>query len=205
MPRIRRFLKENRVQHIISTLYHPLSNRLAERVIQIIKRGLKRVTTRGMSALFAEVLFTNSVLPYSTTGNSPVKLMLGCQICTKLNLVCPNTAGRVGEWQEAQKAVHNSRARSRAFKPGDKVYIKNYWSAMATRRGCEDYRTSVIDRLVEGWGVVTRTNCVLEKEMGKQQSMRHTTHRMMMLSYKLVQRQRIVHWQHLMSVSLLFL
>ena len=44
------FLQDNGVKHITSSPYHPASNRLAERAVQIVKRGLKKVTS-GLLAL----------------------------------------------------------------------------------------------------------------------------------------------------------
>ena len=68
------FLKDNRVKHITSSLYHPASNGLAERAVQIIKRGLKKVTSGNMSAHITQVLFTYRITPHSTTGVSPAEL-----------------------------------------------------------------------------------------------------------------------------------
>jgi transposase InsO family protein len=120
------YLKNNGVKHVTSSPYHPASNGLAERAVQIVKRGLKKVTSGKMSARIAEVLFTYRVSPHTTTGVSPAELLLGRQLRTRLDLIRPNTAKRVEERQDAQKAKHDTRAKARAFKPGDKVYVKNF-------------------------------------------------------------------------------
>ena len=39
------FLRKNGIKHVTSAMHHPESNRLAERVVQIVKNGLKKVTT----------------------------------------------------------------------------------------------------------------------------------------------------------------
>ena len=38
------FLEKNGIKHITFALYHPASNGLAERAVQIVKRGLKKIT-----------------------------------------------------------------------------------------------------------------------------------------------------------------
>ena len=120
------YLKNNGVKHVTSSPYHPASNGLAERAVQIIKRGLKKVTSGKMSVRIAEVLFTYRVSPHTTTGVSPAELLLGRRLRTRLDIIRPNTAKRVEERQDAQKAKHDTRAKARAFKPGDKVYVKNF-------------------------------------------------------------------------------
>ena len=105
------FLKDNGVKHVTSSPYHPASNGLAERAVQIVKRGLKKVTSGNMSARIAQVLFTYRITPHTTTGVSPAELLLGRRLRTKLDLIRPNTAKRVEERQEAQKAKHDSKAK----------------------------------------------------------------------------------------------
>lgn len=38
------FLAHNEIKHITSAPYHPSSNGLAERAVQIVKRGLRKIT-----------------------------------------------------------------------------------------------------------------------------------------------------------------
>ncbi len=50
------FLTNNGIKHISSAPYHPATNGLAERAVQIVKKGLKKVTAGTMEERLAEVL-----------------------------------------------------------------------------------------------------------------------------------------------------
>jgi transposase InsO family protein len=49
------FLKRNGIKHTTSEPYHPAINGLAERAMQVVKRGLKKVTSGSMNARLAKV------------------------------------------------------------------------------------------------------------------------------------------------------
>ena len=44
------FLKSNGIKHTTSAPYHPASNGLAKRAVQIVKKGLKKRSTGVMSS-----------------------------------------------------------------------------------------------------------------------------------------------------------
>ena len=98
------FLKNNGIRHTTSVPYHPASNGLAERAVEIVKKGLKKVTVGSMNTRLAKVLFTYRITPHSTTGTSPAELLLGRRPQTRLDLLKPNRAERVEKKQEDQKA-----------------------------------------------------------------------------------------------------
>ena len=120
------FLRSNGIKHITSAPYHPASNGLAERAVQIVKRGLKKVTSGSMNTRLAKVLFSYRILPQGTTGVSPAELLLGRRPRTRLDLVRPNTAGRVEDKQLQQKKQHDSKAKARTFQQGQTVFVKNF-------------------------------------------------------------------------------
>ena len=68
------FLRRNGVKHTTSAPYHPASNGLAERAVQVIKRGLKKVTAGTMGSRLAKVLFAYRITQQSTTGLAPAEL-----------------------------------------------------------------------------------------------------------------------------------
>ena len=120
------FLRKNRVKHTTSAPYHTASNGLAERALQIVKKGLKKEVSRTFSTRLAKVLFTYRITPQSTTSTSPAVLLLRRRPRTRLDLLKPNIAERVKRKQEDQKARHNQKANSRTFHVGNHVFVKNF-------------------------------------------------------------------------------
>ncbi len=84
----------NGIRHVTSAPYHPASNGLVERVVQIVKRGLRKVTQGDIHSRIAKVLFAYRISPHSTTGVAPTELLLGRKVRTRLDLVKPNPAER---------------------------------------------------------------------------------------------------------------
>ena len=85
------FLQNNGIKHLTSAPYHPASNGLAEKAVQIVKKGsLGSIRTRLATTLMAYWL-----TPQSTTGVSPAELLLGRQPRSRLDLLKPHTAERV--------------------------------------------------------------------------------------------------------------
>ena len=85
------FLQANGIKHVTSALYHPSSNGLAERAVQIVKNGLKK-EREGSQLRLARILFMYRITPQSTTGVSPAELLLGWMPRSRLDLVRPNMA-----------------------------------------------------------------------------------------------------------------
>lgn len=120
------FLHKHGVRHATSAPYHPVSNGLAERAIQILKRGLKKTSDSTMQSRLARVLLAYRITPQTTTGLAPAELLLGRRLRTCLDLLKPNTADRVEQKQMQQKARHDSCARTRSFQVGHTVFVRNY-------------------------------------------------------------------------------
>ena len=120
------FLKRNGIHHYTSAPYHPATNGQAERAVQIIKNGLKRVTQGTMSKRLSTILFTYRVSPHATTNLSPAELMFGRNLKTRLDLIKPDIARHVEHKQYQQKRNHDSNLRDRIFSEGEKVYIRNF-------------------------------------------------------------------------------
>ena len=120
------FLQNNGIKHLTSAPYHPASNGLAERAVQIVKKGLKKTSLGSIQTRLATTLMAYRLTPQSTTGVSPAELLLGRQPRSRLDLLKPHTAERVENSQLRQKKQHDARARDRELKAGDKVFVRNY-------------------------------------------------------------------------------
>ena len=80
------YLMENGVHHLTSAPYHPASNGMAERAVQIVKNGLKRDTEGTLTERLARVLFNYRIMPHSTTDVSPAALLFGRTLRSRLDL-----------------------------------------------------------------------------------------------------------------------
>ena len=71
------FLKSNGIKQITSAPYNSATNSLAEKAVQIVKKGLKKTTSGSIKSRLARILLAYQTTPHSTTGNTPAKLLLG--------------------------------------------------------------------------------------------------------------------------------
>ena len=120
------YLTENGVHHLTSAPYHPASNGMAERAVQIVKNGLKRDTEGTLTERLARVLFNYRIMPHSTTDVSPAELLFGRTLRSRLDLVRPDVSARVQSKQYLQKLSHDTHSHDRKFSVGEKVYFHNY-------------------------------------------------------------------------------
>ena len=80
--------RERGVQHLPTQQWgEALDVSLAEWVVQIVKKGLKKEKEGTLGSRLARILFTYRVTPQSTTGVSPAELLLGRQPRTKFDLL----------------------------------------------------------------------------------------------------------------------
>ena len=112
--------------NLTSAPYHSASNGLAERAVQIVKKGLKKTTDGSVRARLAKSLFAYRITPQTTTGLSPSEMLLGRRPRSRLDVLKPHTADRVERKQWSQKAKHDYHAKSREFKESDCVFVRNY-------------------------------------------------------------------------------
>ena len=120
------FLEQNGIKHLTSAPYHPASNGLAERAVQILKRGLKKVVSGTLRSRVDTVLCSYRIAPQTTTGVSPSELLLGKRLRTRLDLLTPSIVGRVENKQMQQKYTHDRAAKARHFSMGDMVYVRDF-------------------------------------------------------------------------------
>ena len=120
------WLKRNGIRHKTSPPYHPATNGLAERAVQTVKRGVKKMKSGTLSDKIARFLFAYRNTPHSTTGTTPAELLMGHKLRSPLDLLKPDLHIRVEEKQEKQKQYHDRIAHQRSFAVGDLVFIRNF-------------------------------------------------------------------------------
>ena len=69
------FMRLNGIRHVRSAPYHPSTNGLAERAIQILKENLRKSKTGSLET--SRSLFKYRTTPHTTTGVSPAELLMG--------------------------------------------------------------------------------------------------------------------------------
>ena len=152
------YLQKNGVKHVTSAPYHPASNGLAERAVQILKKGLKKCKEGTIQTQIDRLLFNYRITPQTTTGVSPAELMFGRRLRSVFDLMKPDLHNRVEKEQERQKLAHDKKAVNRDFNVGDEVYAKNF-------RPGDRLPARVIEKLLNCFkttlsGVVMSNTCV---------------------------------------------
>ena len=113
------------ITHKTTAPYHPATNGLAERAVQVINNGLRK--HKGDFELrLQRTLFSYRTQPQSTTGVTPAELLLmGRKLRTQLDLMHPDLSSKVAEkqWKQQEKGCTHT---ERKFEPGDKCYVRNY-------------------------------------------------------------------------------
>ncbi|XP_042372461.1 uncharacterized protein K02A2.6-like [Plectropomus leopardus] len=120
------FMQQNGIHHIRTAPFHPASNGLAERAVQTVKQGLKRMTGDSLSTQLSRFLFKYRLTPHPTTGRSPAEMLMGRRPKSRLDLLRPDMKAKVEEKQKKQKDRHDQHARERQLKPDGCVYVRNF-------------------------------------------------------------------------------
>jgi len=94
------FQQKNGIRHIRTALYHPASNGLAERAVQTLKQGLKKLTDGCLDTKLFRFLFQYRITPHTTTGQTPAQLLMGRCLCSQL---LPDLQGHIQDKQQIQK------------------------------------------------------------------------------------------------------
>jgi len=90
------FLSNNGIRHIKTSPYHPVSNEVAERVVQTVKKALRAGLREDvpLEQALATFLLQYRNTPQATTGMSPSMLFLNRSLRTRLDLLIPD----IGAW-----------------------------------------------------------------------------------------------------------
>ena len=120
------FLCWNGIKHKTTDPYHPASNGLAERAVQIFKKGIRKMQTGTLQDKIARFLFSYRNTPQSTTDTAPAQLLMGRKLRSPLDLLKPDLQGRVEREQEHQKQSHDQHSQVRAFQLEELVFMRNF-------------------------------------------------------------------------------
>ena len=118
------FTKRNGIRHLKTTPYHPSTNGLAERAVQVFKQAMRKATSGDLKTKLARFLLHYRTTPHATTGTTPAELLMGRPLRTLLDLMRPNINAKVEGKQLSQKLYHDNKASERTFAPQDTVYVR---------------------------------------------------------------------------------
>ena len=120
------FTNMNGIKHLTTAPYHPASNGLAERAVQTLKSGLKKMTVGNIEDKLARFLFQYRITPHTTTRTSPAELLMGRRLRSQLDILKPNIVDKVSNKQEEQKRGFDKGTMHRSYAIGDTVWIRNF-------------------------------------------------------------------------------
>ena len=120
------FMSDNGIQHLTSAPYHPASNGLAERAVQIVKNALEKADLNHLP----DILLRYRITPQTVTGYTPAELLMKRQLRSKLDAVKPDLTKRVREDRQAkQKQLHDRSTRVKEINTNDDCYVSNFGSS----------------------------------------------------------------------------
>ena len=105
------FLKKNSIHHKTSPPYHPATNGLAERAVQTVKKGLKKMKSGTLQNKLSCFLFRYRNTPQST---NPSQLLLGRKMRSPLDVIHPDLQRKVEEKQDKQ-VMRNQESGARRY------------------------------------------------------------------------------------------
>ena len=86
------FTKRNGIRHLTPTPYHPSTNGLAERAVQILKQAMRKSQSGDLKTkLVWFFLLHYRTTPHATTGTTPAELLIGRPLRTLLDLMRPTS------------------------------------------------------------------------------------------------------------------
>ena len=120
------FLQKNGIRHIRTAPYHPASNGLAERAVQTLKEGLKKLTDGCLETKLSRFLFQYRITPHTTTGQTPAQLLIGRCLRSHLDQLLPDLTSHVQDKQQFQKDRYDQHTKPRHFLPDEAVFARNF-------------------------------------------------------------------------------
>lgn len=119
-------MQYNGIRHTTSAPCHPRTNGLAERIVQTLTQTLRasKVDQTSLNKRLANFLLTYRNTPHTTTGETPAKLFMGRELCTRLTRLKPSVRETVELQQDKMRAMIPDSARQ--FEKGTHVAVRDY-------------------------------------------------------------------------------
>lgn len=118
------FLTSNGIRHVAGAPFHPSTNGLAEKAVQIVKSGLRKVKGSSLQERLDKFLFSYRLTPQTTTELAPCELLNKRRLRSRLDLIRPNVHAKLTKRQEEK--VMGSQKNVRSFQENDSVIVRNY-------------------------------------------------------------------------------
>lgn len=92
------FMKQNGIPHVKSDPFHPSSNGLAERAVQTLKEGMRKMQGPSIETKVSRFLFSYRITPQATTGLSPAEMLMSRRLRSTLDLIRPDLKIQQKQW-----------------------------------------------------------------------------------------------------------
>ena len=104
-------MRKNGIWHVKSPPYHSSSNGLAEKAVQMLKEGLKKLKEGFLETRLSRFLFKYRITPHTSTGTLPVEVVFGHQLQSSLDKVCSSRERTAHERADQSKQQHDQHAK----------------------------------------------------------------------------------------------
>ena len=91
----REFCRQNGTNYITSAPHHPAINGLAERAVEVVKEGVKRMQGNYLETKLSRLLFNYRITPHLKTSIVLSELLMKRQLKTRLHLINPDIGRKV--------------------------------------------------------------------------------------------------------------
>ena len=120
------FTRKNGIKNKSVSLYHQISNGQTESSVKIVKSGLRRMSGGTLETKLSRFLQSYRKTPHTTTGVTPVELLIKRNLQTNLHRLRPSTSTIELLCQDHQKFHHDRTAKMRMFHKGQEVFVHNF-------------------------------------------------------------------------------
>ena len=111
------FCKQNGIRHKRTPPYHPASNGQVERVVQELKKALRKNEGVDISTTVSRFLISYRNTPHSVTNQSPANVIFRSEPVTRFSFLRPNIGF------ELRNRHEEPQEHSRSFEPGQRVWV----------------------------------------------------------------------------------